>query len=118
MPFDLTADLSLSRERTMINHLAWEVALDRLELDLVMVERQLALMDPPPLDLWDVPEVSGPIPADLLPRALDIQVRQAAVLRRVGESLSTTRQQRAVTDRLSQASVSSLISSAYVDLTA
>lgn len=114
----MSADLSLSRERTMINHLAWEVALDRLELDLVMVERQLAQLDPPPLDLWDVPQIDEPIPADLLPRALDIQVRQAAVLRQVGQSLTTTRQQRAVTDRLTRASVNGLISSAYVDLNA
>lgn len=114
----MTADPSLSRERTILNHLAWEVALDRLELDLVMVERQLTLLDAPPLDRWDVPEVDGPIPADLLPRALDIQVRQEAALRQVGESLTTNRQQRAVTDRITRASVNGLIAPAYVDLTA
>lgn len=114
----VTADLSLHRERAIINRLAWEVALDRLELDLVVVERLQRLMDPPPLDIWDVPEIEGPIPADLLPRALDIQVRQAAVLEAVADSLTSTRRHRAYADKVSSSNGQGLIAPAYIDLSA
>lgn len=114
----MTADLQVTRERVTINRLAWEVALDRLELDIVMVERLLRQMDPPSLDRWDVPEIDGPIPADLLPRALGLQQRQAACLEAVREGLTSTRRHRAFTDRVSSTTAHGLISTAYVDLTA
>lgn len=114
----MAADLSLHRERAIINRLAWEVALDRLELDLVVVERLLRLMDPPPLDVWDVPEIDGPIPADLLPRALDIQRRQAAVLEAVADSLTSTRRHRAYADKVNESNGQGQVAPAYVDLTA
>lgn len=114
----MTADLQLTRERAATNRLGWEVALDRLELDIVMVERLLRQLDPPALDRWDVPDIDGPIPADLLPRALELQRRQAVVVSAVRDSLTSTRRHRAFTDRVSRTTAHGLISPAYVDLTA
>ena len=63
-------------------HLHWETALDRLELDVLLAERMLAepardhrLTHEP----WDEPTLSGPIPADLVERARSLRDRQARV---------------------------------------
>ena len=59
---------------------AWEVALDRLELDVIMAERLLRTGQPPtPRPRGTTRPLDGPIPADLLARALELQRRQAVV---------------------------------------
>ena len=100
------------------NLLTWEVALDRLELDVIMSRRLLRVLDPPHPEPWDVPDVTGPIPASLLPRALDIQRRQAAVQLALREALTANGKHRALTDRVNRASSQGLINPVYVDLTA
>lgn len=60
------------------DHLHWETALDRLELDVMLAERMLTdpsrerRIDEP----WDEPMLAGPIPPDLVERALAIRERQ------------------------------------------
>jgi hypothetical protein len=99
-------------------YLAWEVALDRLELDLIMAERFLESGQPPAPEEWDMPQVGGPLPASLLPRALDIQRRQAAIEVALREALTANGRHRDFTDRVSTKSVNGLVAPAYVDLSA
>jgi len=98
--------------------LAWEMALDRLDLDVTMAERMLASGQAPAPEPWDLPQVGGPIPAGLLPRALDIQRRQAAIEVSLQEALTSNGRHRSIADRVSAKSVNGLVASAYVDLTA
>jgi len=99
-------------------HRAWEAILDRLELDLVQSEQMLATGQLEPPEPWEVPRVEGPIPAGLLPRAHDIQRRQAELKSALLGALETTGRQRAYTDRVSQSRDTGLTPAAYVDLNA
>ena len=56
--------------------LSWEVELDRLELELLRVERLLKAMTPLHDPDWVEPTDLPPLPAELLPRAEDIARRQ------------------------------------------
>ncbi len=100
------------------NQLAWEVALDRLELDLVMAERLIRTGQPPTETPWDVPALDGPLPTDLLPRALELQARQTVVEASLREAMSATSKHRSFADRVNSKPVNGLVSSAYVDLSA
>jgi hypothetical protein len=98
--------------------LAWETTLDRLDLDVTMAERLLRSGQQPAPEPWDTPQIDGPIPAALLPRALDIQRRQALVERAMRDALASNGRHRAFADRVNAKSVNALIAPAYVDLNA
>jgi len=98
--------------------LAWERALDRLDLDVTMAERLLRAGQQPEPEPWETPQIDGPIPAGLLPRALDIQRRQALVERAMRDALASNGRHRAFADRVNAKSVNALVAPAYVDLTA
>jgi hypothetical protein len=98
--------------------LSWEVALDRLDLDVTMAERLLRTGQQPAPEPWETPEIGGPIPAGLLPRALDIQRRQALVERAMRDTLASNGKHRAFADRVSAKSVNGLVAPAYIDLSA
>jgi hypothetical protein len=68
---------------------AWEVTLDRIELDVIRTEKALdeGLGLERPLDEWHVPDDYGPIPAALRPRAEEILARQQVAMRRIAEQL-------------------------------
>lgn len=73
---------------------AWEVVLDRIELDVIRVERALetglGLASEP--EEWRVPEDYGPIPSALRARAVDVWERQQAALAALATRLGTTAQ--------------------------
>jgi hypothetical protein len=73
-------------------HEAWEVVLDRLELDVILVERALEGRAglSRPLDEWHVPDQYGPVPAALRPRAEALVVRQRTAMRALAEQLGVT----------------------------
>jgi hypothetical protein len=68
------------------HHLRWETALDRLELDVVRAERMVEDPSRPAPSSWDEPQLSGPIPDDLVDRALHLRERQ----RRAQAALTAT----------------------------
>ncbi|GAB2873644.1 hypothetical protein [Nocardioides pacificus] len=85
-------------------HLVWETALDRLELDVMRAERLLdedATVAPPAS--WDEPELDGPIPDDLVERALALLERQRRVQDTLQQRLDASRQQHAFADRVDRA---------------
>jgi hypothetical protein len=79
---------------------AWEVTLDRLELDVILTEK--ALEDGAfarPLDPWHVPDDYGPIPAALRPRAEQLLERQRLAMRRLTDQLGVTAAHQAYVSR-------------------
>lgn len=86
------------------HHLYWETALDRLELDVIRAERQLA--DPgtgAAVEGWDEPQLEGPMPADLVERALEIRRRQERVTAALAERLGAVRREHAFAARVDRA---------------
>lgn len=81
-------------------HDAWQVDLDRIELDVLLAERALDSGAELRLDAWDVPGDHGPLPDDLAARAAGIRERQRAVLERIADQLGVTLRHQGVLDRL------------------
>lgn len=84
-------------------HLHWETALDRLELDVLLAERKLADPDAPELEAWDEPDLVGPMPADLVDRALAILARQRVVRDRLAVTMQGLRRHHEFATRVDRA---------------
>lgn len=78
---------------------AWEAELERLELDVARAESLLAAHAPEPLPAWEPPRI-GPLPEDLVPRARLVLERQLAVAHLLTQRISSTGQQRRLTERI------------------
>lgn len=102
------------------DHLRWETALDRLELEVIYVER--LLVDPDTdheaLDPWDEPHLNGPIPADLVDRALEIRGRQERAERALAHVVDRTRRHHQFADRVDRATGAQSRPALYVDVDA
>ncbi|MEV7431646.1 MULTISPECIES: hypothetical protein [unclassified Nocardioides] len=108
--------MPLSRD---VDREAWEVALDRLELDLVRVERSLGVGDRvAEADPWEVPEKYGPLPPDLRQRAEELVVRQQSVIDTLRCRMAATLRQRAVIESVGRTSGPTEPRAVYIDLTA
>ena len=101
-------------------HLHWETALDRLELEVIYVER--LLIDPSSdheaLDPWDEPQLTGPIPADLVDRAIAIRTRQERAERALAHVVDRTRRQHQFATRVDRATGGQSRPALYVDIDA
>ena len=98
----------------------WEAELNRLELDVVRVERMLAgdSTSVPVTRPWMPPVVREPLPHDLVPRAralLDRQDRAGTALRR---ALASAGKQLAYGSRVGDATTSGPAQPVYLDLEA
>ncbi len=100
-----------------VNHEAWEVSLDRIELDVIRAEISLANDSDLRVDEWDVPVDHGPLPASLRPRAEELLARQEALLARIADKLGATGRQQAVVERVGRVSVAPT-GPVYVDVSA
>jgi hypothetical protein len=87
------------------HHDAWQVDLDRIELDVLRAERALDSGAELRTDPWDLPGNHGPIPAALQERAASILERQQAVMHRIAEQLGVTLRHQTVVDRVALSSV-------------
>lgn len=87
------------------HHDAWQVDLDRIELDVLRAERALDSGSELRTDPWDVPGNHGPIPAGLRERAEGIHARQQAVMLRIAEQLGATLRHQTVVDRVALSSI-------------
>ncbi|MBZ5736148.1 hypothetical protein K8Z61_16770 [Nocardioides sp. TRM66260-LWL] len=94
---------------------AWQVSLDRIELDVIRAERALAAGTLLVSDPWDVPADHGPLPPALRDRAQALHERQLAVLERIAATLGTTVRQQALVDAVSRTAVSDRTRPVYVD---
>ena len=102
---------------TDVSHEAWQVTLDRMELDVIRAEIALANDGELRIDEWDVPGDHGPIPPALRAQARELLERQQAVLEQVAQKLGATLRQQAVVERVSQSSTSPS-GPIYVDVSA
>lgn len=98
-------------------HLHWETALDRLELDIINAERRLVGKHAPDPEPWDEPQLTGPMPSDLVDRAKDLLARQDAVREQMAAALQTLRDQRDFATRVDRATARTA-RPVYVDLDA
>lgn len=98
---------------------AWEVALDRLELDLVRMERALGVGEfVDDGTSWEVPGKYGPMPGELRERAEELVARQRSVIETLRERMATTLRQRAVVETIARAAETPEPRAAYIDMTA
>ncbi|GAA1137785.1 hypothetical protein [Nocardioides aquiterrae] len=85
------------------HHLHWETTLDRLELDVILAERKLDDPTAPDLEPWDEPNLAGPVPLDLVDRALAILARQRAVEARLAATAQGLRRHQDFASRVDRA---------------
>lgn len=79
----------------------WEAALDRLELDVELAEQMLTSSAPALPEPWEPPNLRGPMPDDLLPRARLLHERQLAAARDIALAATANRRHVALTSKLS-----------------
>ena len=103
------------------NHRAWTEVLDRLERDVVAHEELLRRNNPfQPFEPepWEPPQVNGPLPDALLPRAREIHRRQPAVKAALSRAMVAIRAQQRRTERPRHTTASAPATPAYVDVSA
>ena len=82
---------------------AWEIVLDRIELDVMRGERNLARGLEFRTDPWDLPDDDlGPLPVSLVERAAGIHRRQHDLIEKMNETLHYTWRQQAVAEAASR----------------
>ena len=85
------------------HHQRWETALERLELDMDSAERLIAEPSADTLPGWDEPDLAGPIPSDLVDRAVALRERQERIRAELVTALEATRRQHRFADRVDRA---------------
>ncbi|HEX2895370.1 MAG TPA: hypothetical protein VHO29_15325 [Marmoricola sp.] len=96
----------------------WEAELDRLELDVLRVERILKGLGALPTEPWTPPAIPGQMPADLLGRAQALLDRQEQVTAELGNALVSAQKQIAFGDRVTNATGQGPARPVYLDLEA
>ncbi|MEI5675478.1 MULTISPECIES: hypothetical protein [Nocardioides] len=99
------------------HHDAWQVDLDRIELDVIRAERALENGSELRTDAWDLPGNHGTIPAELRERAEGILARQHSVMERIAEQLGITLRHQGLLDRVGLSSSLSNVP-VYLDVSA
>lgn len=95
---------------------AWQVNLDRIELDVMRAERNLERGLLLQTDPWDVPADYGPIPDELRERAEEILARQRTIIERIAETLGVTLKHQAVLEAVGRSAVTGRTYPIYVDV--
>ncbi|HEX2174464.1 MAG TPA: hypothetical protein VHG70_01020 [Nocardioidaceae bacterium] len=94
----------------------WETALDQLEMDVELAEQLLVSATPAPPQPWQPPNLRGPMPDDLLPRARLLHERQLAAARDIALAAAATRRQVALTNKVTDTYAADV--PVYLDITA
>jgi hypothetical protein len=94
----------------------WNCELDRLELDVLRVERLVKGLATMPAEPWDPPAVPGQMPADLAERAQDLLDRQERAAADLRAGLLSAQRQLTYGDRVAELAASAR--PVYLDLEA
>lgn len=78
----------------------WEHELERLELEVLSVERLLRGLDGAPLEPWTPPSALGAMPVDLAARAQDLLARQRVAAKALTGALEQAQKQVAYAGRV------------------
>jgi hypothetical protein len=97
---------------------AWQVALDRIELDVIRAERALATGRglPQEPDEWRVPDDYGPIPVALRVRAQELLGRQRDALQGMAAQLGVNAQHQSLVRDVERVTTRSGDGPVYVDV--
>lgn len=71
----------------------WETELERLELEVISVERLIRGLDATPLEPWSPPAVLGSMPVDLAARAQELLARQRIAAKALTAALEQAQKQ-------------------------
>lgn len=96
----------------------WEAELDRLELDVLRVERVLKGLSGLPAEPWAPPSIPGQMPADLVARAQELLDRQEQATALLAAGLVAAHRQIAYGDRVSDATAPAPAAPVYLDIEA
>ena len=96
----------------------WEAELDRLELDVLRVERVLKGLSALPTEVWTPPSIPGQMPSDLVARAQELLDRQDRATELLGHSLAAAQRQIAYGDRVTEATGQAPAAPVYLDVDA
>ena len=96
----------------------WEAELERLELDVISVERLLRGLESAPIEPWRPPAVLGAMPVDLAARARELLARQLAATSALSDALAKAQKQVAYADRVIDITGRSPVEPIYFDLEA
>jgi hypothetical protein len=105
------------RENRDRQHLIWETALDRLELDVMRAEQMASHPASHDVEPWDEPHLDGPVPNDLVERALELRARQQQAQAALASALAALGRQHAFADRVDRATALAA-RPVYVDVSA
>ncbi len=105
------------RENREREHLIWETALDRLELDVMRAEQMASHPASCEVEPWDEPHLDGPLPHDLVERALALRARQQQAQAALASKLAALSRQHAFADRVDRATALTA-QPVYVDVSA
>ncbi len=78
----------------------WETELERLELDVISVERLVRKLEDRPFEAWQPPATLGSMPVDLAARARELLARQHTASTHLIEALEQARSQVVHADRV------------------
>lgn len=95
----------------------WETEIDRLELEVIRIERLVRGLVGAPEEPWQPPAIPAPMPADLMPRAAELLERQEKARAELRVALTEAQRQVAYADRVARAS-RQLTEPVYLDLEA
>lgn len=115
--------LAAERARAAANLEAWVEVLDRLEADVAASEELLLSPEPPATppapSPWQTPQLDGPLPDQLLPRAAELHRRQVAAREALAAALDEARARRAQARRAAGLGTRpQTVLPAYVDVSA
>lgn len=78
----------------------WETELERLELEVISVERLIRGLEAAPVEPWAPPPVLGAMPVDLAARAQDLLARQRVAAKALAAALEQAQKQVAFAGRV------------------
>jgi hypothetical protein len=96
----------------------WETEIDRLELEVIRVERLVRGLVSAPDEPWRPPAVPGPMPHDLVPRANELMERQELAQQALVLALAEAQRQAAYADRVAEITGRPSAEPVYLDLQA
>lgn len=78
----------------------WETELERLELEIISVERLIRGLDSTPVEPWAPPVALGSMPVDLAARAQELLARQQVAAKALAAALEQAQKQVAYAGRV------------------
>lgn len=96
----------------------WETELERLELEVISVERLIRGLDGTPLEPWAPPPSLGSMPVDLAARAQELLARQRVAAKELVGALEAAQKQVSFAGRVIDITGRSASEPIYFDLEA